>query len=282
MSEVNPLATCDLCGSHSTEVFAVKHDLSYLRCPACGFVFSDTSQFDFAAFNKDIIEDLRDIHVGKLESPRHLQVYERLLREFEPYRQIGRLLEIGCSTGSFLSTAKSAGWDEFGVEPVESSARHGIEELGLNIHIGTLETAGLEPGSFDVVYSNAVIEHLQHPAEVIGEAFRVLRPGGLFFADTVNLESYTWKFLGPRWKLFDPRMHLSLFTPDTLRGHCEKAGFEVLSMQTHGVRFHATRADRPTGFLWFLDELRKAPYSWAARHNLKGDNIAVYARRPMT
>ncbi|MDH3641692.1 MAG: class I SAM-dependent methyltransferase [Gammaproteobacteria bacterium] len=282
MSEVDPLVTCDLCGSYSNEVFADKHDLRYLRCLDCGFVFSDTSQFDFAAFNKEIIEDLRDTHVGKLASARHLKAYERLLRDFEPYRQNGRLLEIGCSTGSFLITAKSAGWDEFGVEPVESSARHGIEQLGLNIHIGTLETAGLESGSFDVAYSNAVVEHLQHPAEVIEEAFRVLRPGGLFFADTVNLESYTWKFLGPRWKLFDPRMHLSLFTPDTLRAYCEKAGFEVLGMQTHGVRFHATRADRPTGFRRLLDELRKAPYSWAARYNLKGDNIAVYARRPTT
>jgi SAM-dependent methyltransferase len=202
------------------------------------------------------------------------------LKEFEPYQQTGRLLEIGCSTGSFLSHARSARWQEFGVEPVESSARHGIEQLGLNIHVGTLETAACDADSFDVAYSNAVIEHLQHPADIMNEAFRVLRPGGLFYADTVNLDSYTWRFLGPRWKLFDPRMHLSLFTPDTLRAYCEKTGFQVLRLKTHGVRFHATRSDRPTGFGRVVDELRKAPYSWAARHTLKGDNIAVYAQKP--
>ena len=274
------MLACDLCGGEQAETFAVKHDLNYLRCSACGFVFSDTSNFDFAAFNKEIIEDLRDTHVGKLESPRHVKAYKALLKQFEPYRQTGRFLEIGCSTGSFLSHARSAGWQEFGVEPVASSARHGIEQLGLNIHIGTLDTAGLDAGSFDVAYSNAVIEHLAHPADVIGEAFKVLRPGGLFYADTVNLESYTWQFLGPRWKLFDPRMHLSLFSPDTLRAYCEKIGFEVIRITTHGVRFHATRADQPHGFARVVDELRKAPYSWAARHNLKGDNITVYAEKP--
>jgi SAM-dependent methyltransferase len=212
---------CDLCGANQAEILAVKHDLPYLRCTQCGFVYSDSTEFDFAAFNKDIIEDLRDVHVGKLVSRRHSKAYAALLKEFEPYRKTGRLLEIGCSTGSFLSHARSARWQEFGVEPVESSARHGIEQLGLNIHVGTLETAACEANSFDVAYSNAVIEHLQHPADVINEAFKVLRPGGLFYADTVNLDSYTWRFLGPRWKLFDPRMHLSLFTPDTLRAYCE-------------------------------------------------------------
>lgn len=274
------MLACDLCGGGQTETFAVKHDLQYLRCCECGFVFTDTSNFDFTAFNKQIIEELRDTHVGKLESPRHLKAYRGLLKRFEPYRQTGRFLEIGCSTGSFLSHVRSAGWQEFGVEPVESSALHGIEQLGLNIHIGTLDTAVLDAGSFDVAYSNAVIEHLEHPADVIDEAFKVLRPGGLFFADTVNLESYTWQFLGPRWKLFDPRMHLSLFSPSTLRAYCEKSGFEVIRIETHGVRFHATRADQPRGFAWVVDELRKAPYSWAARRNLKGDNITVYAEKP--
>ncbi len=272
---------CDMCGGDANEPFAEKHGLEYLRCAECAFVFSNTTDFDFAAFNEEIIEDLQALHVGKRESPRHLKHYRQLLKEFEPYRQSGRFLEIGCSTGSFLSKVRDAGWQECGVEPVASSARYGIDQLGLNIHVGVLETAELAADSFDVVYSNAVVEHLSSPSEVIVDACRILRPGGLFYADTVNLDSYTWRFLGTRWKLFDPRMHLSLFTPETLRLFCEKAGLEVIRMTSHGVRFHATREDKPRGFNRVLDELRKAPYSWAARRTLKGDNIAVYAVKPL-
>jgi SAM-dependent methyltransferase len=273
-------ARCDLCGGVLHEPFAVKHGLQYLRCRGCGFVFTDRSGFDFAGFNEEIIADMHDTHAAKRTAARHVRAYRQSLAEFAPYRRTGRLLEIGCATGSFLAQARDAGWQACGVEPVESSARHAIDELGLDVHIGTLETASFEPGSFDVIYSNAVLEHVPSPAAVLAAASRLLRPGGLFFADTVNLQSYTWRFLGERWKLFDPRMHLNLFTPQTLRTCCESAGLEVLRMTTHGVRFTATREDRPRGWRRIADELRKLPYSVAARRTLMGDSIAVYAVKP--
>jgi len=273
---------CDLCGSVERQPFAVKHGLAYVRCSGCGFVFTDTSGFDFASFNEQIIEDMHETHNAKRTAPRHLRAYRRHLAEFAAYRQTGRFLEIGCATGSFLSQVREAGWEAVGVEPVASSARYAIDELGLDVHVGTLETADFEPGSFDVVYSNAVLEHVPSPSAVTAAAARLLRPGGLFYADTVNLESYTWRFLGPRWKLFDPRMHLALFTPQTLRDCCTAAGLEVRRMSTHGVRFTATREDRPRGWRRIADELRKLPYSIAARRTLKGDNIAVYAVKPLT
>lgn len=274
------MQTCDLCGGQDAETFATKHELNYLRCTDCGLVYSNPLHFDFKAYNEEMNEDLHDTHVGKLESPRYARTYARLLKEFEPYRLKGRFVEVGCSTGSFLKHVKDAGWQEIGVEPVASSARFGLEQLNLDIHIGTLETAEIPSASVDVVYSNAVIEHLKNPSEVVKQAFEVLRPGGLFYADTVNIDSYTWRFLGTRWKLVDPRMHLSLFTPDTLSAYCTQAGFEVKTITTHGVRFHATRADQPKGLSRLVDELRKAPYSWAARRTLKGDNIAIFAQKP--
>ena len=108
------MPSCDLCRANDSAPFAEKHDLQYLRCRRCGFVYSDISDFDFAAFNEDIIEDLQESHVRKLESARHLKNIRQRLREFEPYRQTGRFLEIGCSTGSFLSQVRDAGWQERG------------------------------------------------------------------------------------------------------------------------------------------------------------------------
>ena len=75
-------------------------------------------------------------------------------------------------------------------------------------------------------------------------------------------------------------MHLSLYTPETLAKHCESMGFVVKKIATHGVRFHATREERPSGWRRVADELRKTPYSVAARRTHKGDNIAIYAEKP--
>jgi 2-polyprenyl-3-methyl-5-hydroxy-6-metoxy-1,4-benzoquinol methylase len=274
------MTLCDNCGSGNHHQFAKKNGLQYLECLDCGFVFTDVTSFDFVSFNEESIGELKELHISKATSPRHLKNYNKLLAEFESYRQTGNFLEVGCATGSFLSVAKARGWNCTGVEPVSESAQYGIDNFGLNIHIGVLETAKLQPESFDVVFSNAVLEHVPSPRTMVKHMFSLLRPGGILYADTVNLDSYTWKFLGDRWKLFDPKMHLSLFTPKTLSNLCASEGFEIKKITTHGVRFHASRKEQPRGFGRVLDELRKAPYSFAARRNGKGDNIAVYAIRP--
>jgi SAM-dependent methyltransferase len=49
-------------------------------------------------------------------------------------------------------------------------------------------------GSFDVVLSGGLLEHFRDPAPIVREMARVLRPGGLFYADIVprKVSLYRW------------------------------------------------------------------------------------------
>ena len=271
--------SCDLCGSNRADPVLEKHGAHYLSCRDCGFIYADLSAEEGARNNYEHFDGAIARYVAKAYSAKKQAVYGRLLRGFRPYRKLNRILEVGCNVGGFLYRARIEGWHALGIEPSAECAAFGRDRYGLDIIPKVLEEAELPEGSFDVAYSNAVFEHLPRPSPVFAALARALRPGGLAFIDTVNWDCYTRRFVGKDWKLLDPRSHLCLYTPATLRRHCEKAGLEVLRIATHGVRFRRNDAEKLRGLARFREELRKLPWSIASRRRLQGDSIAVWARK---
>lgn len=272
--------SCDLCGSRDAVFLLEKGGARYARCPQCGFIFTHPREFDALAENNETYEERLPRYAAKFTSARRRRSALVKLRQLALFRQNGRLLEIGSNTGAFLFRARELGWQPLGIEPTESCAGYGREKHGLDILTGIVEEVPLPENHFDVVYSNAVFEHLPSPSAAFQVAYRALRPGGALFVDTVNYDSYTREFIGTGWKLIDPRAHLSLYTPATLRRFCEQAEFKVLKISTHGVRFRPNDSGKLQGLARWGEEVRKTFYSIACRFTLKGDSISVLAQKP--
>ena len=70
-------------------------------------------------------------------------------------------------------------------QPMLELARYRIEVAALNDRIqllyGDCKQLPFEDKFFDVVFSNTLIHHVPNPADVLREAWRVLRPNGLLF-----------------------------------------------------------------------------------------------------
>ncbi len=273
---------CDLCGAPPVEPFLEKHGLWYSRCPECDFVYANPRLAHPETYNSENNQKLLESYARKHFSGKNKAAFRSVLRQLAPYRKEGHLLEIGCSVGGFLHEAKQLGWQPVGVEPVSEVAQYGIEHHQLDIRASILEEAELPENHFDVIYGNAVVEHLPSPTSVLQEAARVLRPGGAILLDTVNLASYTWERLGKDWRLVDPRAHLGLFSPATLRRYCEKVGLVPTKLMSHGVRLRPNHAKKISGVAKIMEELHKAPLSLMTRFNLKGDSIAILATKPTT
>ncbi|MCA9321208.1 MAG: class I SAM-dependent methyltransferase [Salinibacterium sp.] len=276
----DPEFGCDLCGGRENAHLLEKSGASYRQCSCCGLIFSAQTDRDSERINDKYFAEEIAKYAAKHYSHKKQLVYSRKLKLFAPYRKLNRLLEVGANVGGFVHRAKREGWEAFGVEPVAACCDYARDHHDLKMFNALLEEAHLPERSFDAVYSNAVFEHLPSPSRVLEEIKRVLRPGGVVFIDTVNWASYTRENLGARWRLVDPTHHLVLYTPQTLRRYCEKAGLRVIRLATHGVRFRENSRPLPRGMARVADELRKFPLSLATRFNRKGDSIDVLARRP--
>jgi len=94
------------------------------------------------------------------------------------------LLEVGAGFGTFLAYARREGVRAVGVEidePMVALARdlaRGNGVTGCPLVVGAGETLPFRSGTFDVAFSNSVLEHVRDPGQVLRETIRVLRPGG--------------------------------------------------------------------------------------------------------
>jgi SAM-dependent methyltransferase len=141
----------------------------------------------------------------------------------------GRLLDVGSGSGAFLAQMAALGWRAEGIDP-DPAAVAGAREAGLSVTQGTLAdlASGERLGAFDAVTLSHVIEHLHDPAGDLRHINRVLRPGGLLWIATPNLEALGLRRFGRDWLGLDPPRHLVLFTRASLERLLRGAGFEPL------------------------------------------------------
>jgi ubiquinone/menaquinone biosynthesis C-methylase UbiE len=96
----------------------------------------------------------------------------------------GSALDLGCGSG-FLTEKLSSMFESVdGIDVTPEMTQHIDLSLGnISVHHGPAEVLPFADDSFCFVGSYSFLHHVYEPAEVVAEAFRVLRPGGVFYAD---------------------------------------------------------------------------------------------------
>lgn len=141
-----------------------------------------------------------------------------------------RLLDVGCGGGFFLEAAKNLGWETQGVELSEFASNYAVNKLSLRVHRGTIESAGLKAGFFDLATLFDVLEHSSDPVSLLSGVRRVLRDGGFAVIRVPNdFESYR-NVLFKRIFWLIPPIHLFFFTKKTITEILNKTGFEVVGV----------------------------------------------------
>ncbi|MDB5340360.1 MAG: methyltransferase/methylase, partial [Planctomycetaceae bacterium] len=187
---------CPMCGSASNRTVCERARLgrrwSLTQCRACSLNFTAPipTQDDIVAFYQgDYHSDLR-IEAGTEKAfDAKCQRYADALERHLP---IGRVVNVGCSTGLLVRKLCDRGYDAEGTELNSDSAARGRANYDVVIHSKPLEVCPYGPESLDAILFTDVLEHTLHPRDYLREAGRRLVPGGVAlvtFPDIWSIES---------------------------------------------------------------------------------------------
>jgi len=191
------------------------------------------------------------------------------------------LCELGPGLGSFISVAKNQGHDVHGIEYSDYAVNfikktHGIE----NIQKGTIDSVKKDEfPEFDVFAMFAVIEHLYNPLETLKTINSMIKDNGLLFLSTGVFGSFNQRIAGKKWIILNPDEHLYFFTKNSMEEYLNKAGFELVHMETNGALINDCTQSKilVKAFNNRITRFLKIPQ--ITEKNLWGDEMFLIARK---
>ena len=154
-----------------------------------------------------------------------LQQKKNLVQRLSGKRS-GMILDIGCGTGEFLGTMKSAGWQTKGLEPDDGARQQAISNFALSVDSPD-QLFSLEGGSYDVVSMWHVLEHVHQLKENVAQIRKLLKADGTLIIAVPNYQSKDAEHYGKQWAAYDVPRHLYHFSPQAMDELMSANGFAV-------------------------------------------------------
>jgi len=179
-------------------------------------------------------------------------IYRGDVKEYEQYRRYFRanyqrflpadrhasIVDVGCGLGHCLYYLQSEGYTQFVAldvcaEALEECIARGLVPRERAVQAEAGEYLEAHPHTFDVIIMNDVIEHITKEAvlPLLTSVRRALRPGGVAIIKTLNA-SQPLLGCGSRYIDFT---HTLLFTEESLRYVCVKAGFAQTAIYPQNI-----------------------------------------------
>jgi SAM-dependent methyltransferase len=206
-----------------------REEYTLVRCPACMLVWlnSPPRPEEMHLHYTDAYDRLISAS-GNKTSNRWKQRKETLAE----YKQSGTLLDLGCSSGSFLESMRSGSWQLCGIEMSAGVARKAEARTGARVFVGDILDAPFSRERFDVITCFDVFEHLYDPRKVMTKVEEWLKPGGIFYVQVPNIESAEARTFGRYWHGLELPRHLFHYSPACLKLLAETAGLQVVILET--------------------------------------------------
>jgi len=180
--KLNNCRVCDSLLSHSTYIRGEEtgNKTELYKCNSCSSYFSKIefnqqteNDFDSSSIDVYMNRDYVENRVGDI-------LLYLLKNKWMPDKNVD-FLDIGCGVGWSLVTAEKYGFNAYGIEPMVSAAEYANKTLNVNVINSLFRSELFKDKKFDFIMMDQVLEHVPNPRETLIDAFRLLKPGGIFF-----------------------------------------------------------------------------------------------------
>ncbi len=203
---------CPVCVTPSGSYFVPVGEFKIYKCAHCGLehTYPIPSKVQLKNFYASYDDVRAAPDVVRLNARRNLKLLERF-----GYDGTKTVLDFGTGDAAFVGVA---GPNCFGID----------FKVSANPRVYT-DLEDLPVKQYDFVTLWGVLEHLDHPVQVLSALHALLKPGGIMVLTTVNAE-------GSIPYYYKPVEHLTYWTKNSFVHLFEKVGIELLSIEPYRMK----------------------------------------------
>ena len=286
--------SCPICNSSDVladKVICRDKIKTIRKCKKCNLdyiSFENTEKTEYNAdyfgieyknqYGKTYLEDFNSIKKSCLR--RH-EIVNSIFRKkiFKENNTKGKILDIGCAYGPYLSAASDLGWLPFGIEPSTDAVDYVKNKLNFNAICSKfpVETLPKDYCNFDAVTMWYVIEHFEKLDEVLKTVNALLKSKGIFAFSTPSNCGISGKYNKTDFYKNSPSDHFSIWNPRVAKKILKNYGFKTVKIVSTGIHperypFIKKHDIKETKFLYKLFKLHAKLFKL-------GDTFEIYATK---
>ena len=224
---------CNVCGNTAAIRLSgaldplSKERFTVLGCRKCGHGQTSPTPEDIGKYYGERYYGGRHSFTARWCAWRRMRVVSQAFHPGKP----GKILDLGCGDGSFLTAAKREGWKVYGTE------LNPKEMLDSTITVYETTEAARKEGPFGCITMWHSLEHFPDPIVALHDLRQMLTPGGILMIAVPNAAGAQARVFGKYWFAVDVPRHLQHFSEASHVATAKANGFTLKRMWHHEAEY---------------------------------------------